>query len=198
MPLFSAMASNFFLEGLYIMATADTSTSAADLAFEVLTRSGHRSWLEMLQHNATMTTEHWFGTFTGENQGHTWSHPWSASPARIIPQFLMGVRPLERGWRRIAVHPQPGSTLTQFNLSVPTLRGDVKLAFSSGSNKLTLQLTVPGNTHANVCLPVGLLAEYPQVVLNGKLATTSTPLGRAGQLCLASDLVGGKHIIMAQ
>jgi len=191
------MASNFFLEGLYTMATADMSTSAADLAFEVLTRSGHRSWLEMLQHNATMTTEHWFGTFTGENQGHTWSHPWSAAPARIIPQFLMGVRPLERGWRRIAVHPQPGSTLTHATLSVPTLRGEVKLAFSTSSS-MTLQLTVPGNTYANVCLPVGLLAENPQVMLNGKLATTTTPVGRAGQLCLASDLVGGVHTIVAQ
>ncbi len=78
------------------MAAADTSTAAADFAYEILTRDGHRSWLEMLAHNATMTTEHWFGTFTGANQGHTWSHPWSAAPARIIPQFLMGVRPIER------------------------------------------------------------------------------------------------------
>lgn len=80
----------------YRMAAADTSTAAADFAYEILTRDGHRSWLEMLAHNATMTTEHWFGTFTGANQGHTWSHPWSAAPARIIPQFLMGVRPIER------------------------------------------------------------------------------------------------------
>jgi hypothetical protein len=46
------------------MAAADTSTAAADFAYEILTRDGHRSWLQMLAHNATMTTEHWFGTMT--------------------------------------------------------------------------------------------------------------------------------------
>jgi alpha-L-rhamnosidase len=145
-----------------------------------------------------MTTEHWFGTFTGENNGHTWSHPWSASPARIIPQFLMGVRPLERGWRRIAVHPQPGSTLTHAKLTVPTLRGDVELELSRAANRMTLQLTVPGNTRANVCLPVGLLDEHPRMMLNGVLAPTITPAGRDGQLCLQSDLLGGAHTIVSQ
>ena len=78
-PLFSAMASNFVLQGLYQMATAEVSSSeAADFAFDLLTRSGHRSWMEMLAKNATMAIEHWYGTSLGH---HTWSHPWSASPA---------------------------------------------------------------------------------------------------------------------
>ena len=79
------MASDFMLEGLYRAATAETTgTAASDLAYDILTSAGHRSWLEMIQHNATMAIEHWFGTSLG---AHTWSHPWSASPARIIPQY---------------------------------------------------------------------------------------------------------------
>ena len=214
MPLFSAMASNFLLEGLYVMATADPTTAAADFAFEILTRAGHRSWLEMLRHNATMTTEHWFGTFTGTNAGHTWSHPWSAAPARIIPQFLMGVRPLERAWRRIAVHPQPGSTLQRATMTVPTLRGDIALAFARTSSASTaatgesadmasafaLNLTVPGNTAAEVCLPLGLLprGSTSDVTLDGEKALVRVPPGRLGQLCLANDVVGGVHTIVAQ
>ena len=85
------MASNFVLEGLYHMATAEThtaaamslsrplsthaatgttaaaatssddtdGTTAADFAFDLLTRRGHRSWMEMISHNATMAIEHW-------------------------------------------------------------------------------------------------------------------------------------------
>jgi hypothetical protein len=101
-PLYSAMASNFMLEGLYRAATAETtSTAAADLAYDILTSAGHRSWLEMIQQNATMAIEHWFGT---NKLDHTWSHPWSASPARIIPQYHL------RSTTTDKVDPNPGPT----------------------------------------------------------------------------------------
>ena len=205
MPLFSAMASNFFLEGLYRMAAADPTSGSADFAYEVLVRDGHRSWREMLAANATMTTEHWYGTNTHgpkPYQGHSWSHPWSASPARIIPQWLFGVRPLERAWRRIAVHPQPGSTLTVAAMTVPTMRGSVALSFARSSCSFALNLTVPGNTFAEVCLPVALLPKstlqlstLPTVTVNGERAATTVPVGRPGQVCLTDDVPGGEYSI---
>ena len=148
----------------------------------------------------------------GVNRGHTWSHPWSAAPARIIPQFLMGVRPVERAWRRIAVHPQPGSSLTHATMTVLTLRGEVKLAFartsaasalaSGGSGGVfALNLTVPGNTVAEVCLPVGLLSasgDHASITLNGAKVVGIVPPGRAGQVCLPEDLAGGAYTIVAQ
>ena len=201
-PLFSAMASNFFLEGLYRMAAADATSGAADFAFEVLTRGGHRSWMEMIAANATMTTEHWYGTF-GAHGTHTWSHPWSASPARIIPQWLMGVRPLERAWRRIAVHPQPGSKLARASMQVPTLRGEVGLSFArelAAGSAFALNLTIPGNTIAEVCLPAALLASSSPVVMmvNGASARTVVPPGRPGQLCIEGDIPGGTYNIVAR
>eukprot|EP00663_Eupelagonemidae_sp_cell21sb_P001815 gene1815-6748_t len=55
------------------MAAAEPRSSvAADHAFDLITRSGHRSWMEMIAHNATMTIEHWYGTNIDD---HTWSHP---------------------------------------------------------------------------------------------------------------------------
>jgi hypothetical protein len=53
------------------MASAETrgSSKAADFAFELLTRNGHRSWMEMIAHNATMAIEHWYGT---ELHSHSW------------------------------------------------------------------------------------------------------------------------------
>jgi hypothetical protein len=50
---------------------------------------GHRSWREMLEQNATMTIEHWFGV---NMEKHTWAHPWSAGPAAMIVRRLFGVR----------------------------------------------------------------------------------------------------------
>ena len=213
MPLFSAMASNFMLEGIYRMAAADTTSTAADFAYRILSRDGHRSWREMLAANATMTTEHWYGTFPGsDSTDHTWSHPWSASPARIIPQWLLGVRPLARAWRRIAIHPQPGSTLTRAAMTVPTLRGEVGLSYArvaGPGGTVGLNLTIPGNTDAEVCLPAGLLpklASWPEsatgqravITVDGNSAATVVPVGRPGHVCLADDLVGGTYVILAR
>ena len=189
-PLYSAMASNFMLEGLYRMATAETNSSdAADLAFDIMTRDGHRSWLEMIAHNATMAIEHWYGTSIDR---HTWSHPWSASPARIIPQWLMGVRPLEPAWRRVAVHPQPGTKLRRASMRVPTLRGEISLSFSrEGAAPFALNLTLPGNTVAEVCLPTALLGAAARLWLDGEAVAAVRPADRPGQLCLPHNLGGG-------
>eukprot|EP01045_Picozoa_sp_COSAG04_P022560 COSAG04_NODE_2567_length_3916_cov_3.837831_3_plen_550_part_00 len=194
-PLFSAMASNFMLEALYRAATADLTSEAADFAYEILTRSGHRSWLEMIEHGATMAIEHWYGTSI---EKHTWSHPWSASPARIIPQWLLGVRPLDLAWRRVAVHPQPGAKLAQASMRVPTMRGEIVLEYTKEDGGFTLALSLPGNTAAEVCLPAGLIAaKKPAVTVNGAAAPVAAPDGRPGQWCLLGELGGGAHHIVA-
>ncbi len=128
------------------------------------------------------------------------------------------------------MHPQPGSSVTRATLSVPTLRGEIQLSFartrstdsvtheSSSStvadgggsefgdgvgSVLSLNLTVPGNTLAEVCLPVGLLSDrspdgYVKITLNGTEVVGRVPDGRIGQLCLPQDLQGGVHTIVAQ
>lgn len=68
---------------------------------------------------------------------------------------------------------------------------------------LALNLTVPGNTLAEVCLPVGLLSNrspdgHAKITLNGREVVGIVPDGRLGQLCLPQDLQGGVHTIVAQ
>ena len=62
-PRCSAALSHFLLEALYTIAEGQgpETNEAADLAFDLMARDGHRSWREMLKQNATMTIEHWFG-----------------------------------------------------------------------------------------------------------------------------------------
>lgn len=84
---------------------------AVEFCYETLTSSGANSWLGMLKQNATMTMESWQQAPLEEQGGGTFSHPWTAAPAYIIPRFLMGVRPLEDGWRRVAIRPLPSNRL---------------------------------------------------------------------------------------
>ena len=52
--------------------------------------------------------------------------------------------------------------------------------------------SVPGNTRANVYLPVGLLEDHPRRILTGVLALITS------LICLESDLVAGGHTIVSQ
>ena len=94
-PRCSAALSHFLFEALYRTGEGQAnSNEAADLAFELMARDGHRSWREMLAVNATMTLEHWYGVIM---EKHTWAHPWAAGPATHIVRRVFGVRPLGMG-----------------------------------------------------------------------------------------------------
>jgi hypothetical protein len=177
------------------MATVEVkSSAAADFAFDIMTRGGHRSWREMIAANATMSIEHWYGTSI---DGHTWSHPWSASPARIIPQFLSGIRPIAPAWRRIAIHPQPDTKLTQAKVTVPTMRGLLSMEFQRTNGLCKLDLVIPGNTLAEVCLPVPLVGKAYKLSVNRKNIDGVVPTDRPGHLCLPKELGGGKYAVVA-
>jgi hypothetical protein len=90
-------------------------------------------------------------------------------------------------------------------MTVPTLRGELVLSFSraKGEGKVfALNLTIPGNTLAEVCLPAPLLSEKPQfsVTTNGeqKQVAPVVPPERPGHVCLPTDLGGGVYTISAR
>ena len=163
----SGWMTGFMLEGIYT-AAGDLSDpaldpaavlAAADYAHDTLTNEGNNSWLGMIRQNATMTMESWTQAPYEDEGGGTFSHPWTAAPAWVIPRFLMGVRPIEDGWRRIAIRPLPGSQLTKAAMTVLTPRGEVAVSFEKEALQgWALNLTVPGNTKAQVCVPRYLFA----------------------------------------
>lgn len=72
-------------------------------------------------------------------------HAWSAGPANILPSELFGLRPLEDGWKRFSVNPNPGY-LEWASTVVPTAFGDIVVDIN-GKNMVVL---VPKGTIAEV------------------------------------------------
>ena len=74
-----------------------------------------------------------------------------AAPLNVISRFILGVTPLESGFRRISVSPQLGG-LRRVDARVPTAMGAVVMSVSNGS--LTLETPAPtqvvwgGKTHS--------------------------------------------------
>ena len=93
-------------------------------------------------------------------------------------------------------HPrQPGTKLTHAAMHVPTLRGIISLSFSREKGVFTLQLTLPGNTLAEVCLPAALLGAVPELRVNGEAVDARRPADRPGQVCVPHDVGGGEWAV---
>ncbi|MBW3079416.1 alpha-L-rhamnosidase C-terminal domain-containing protein [Bifidobacterium simiiventris] len=139
-----------YLLGLYGSGAPDAAAAATAM---IADRRNAHSWAYMIAQNAGGTMEAWD---VARKPNTTYSHPWAASPAFLLPEGLMGVRPLEPGYRRFEVAPQPGAVLAA-SATMPTPAGDIRVSYrvreGAADGAIELDLTVPSRTRANVILP---------------------------------------------
>ena len=113
----SVYFAQYLLEALY-------RANRVDSALKLLTAVDNRSWLGMLKMGATITTEAWNMEV---KPNMDWNHAWGATAANVISRFVIGVTPLEPGFKRIQIAPKAGS-LSSFAAEVPTPVGRVSVS----------------------------------------------------------------------
>ena len=190
----SCMLARWLVDALFRLGISDSA--AADAALDLLSRKSYPGWGFMIEIGATTTLEAWQ---PADKWNTDFSHPWCASPASLIPRLWAGVSPLEPGWRRARVAPLPGN-VSNFYISAPTLRGALNVRFKQVTGGgVTLNVSVPTGTTAQVCLPP-LHADFAPVVttagdtivVDGE-NVTSVVWGR--MLCAAVDVKEGAHVV---
>jgi hypothetical protein len=176
----SVYGAQFLLEACY-------ATGMDDYAMELMSSSGPRSWLSMMRDlGATMTTEAWDG-IVKPNQD--WNHAWGAAPANIIPRFVMGIEPIDPGYRVVRIRPQPGG-LSSAQIKTPTIRGAIEAAFDVTEHGFELTVQLPANMTAEVWLPRGT-AEAAHLTLDEGDVT-----GRVeGRFLVLTGVGSGRHRI---
>ncbi|MBR4171682.1 MAG: hypothetical protein IKR48_08535, partial [Kiritimatiellae bacterium] len=95
----------------------------ADLAVELMVSKGERSWLGMMDFGSTVSMEAWN---VKAKPNLDLNHAWGAAPLNIISRYILGVTPLEAGFRKVAIRPQLGG-LKRIAGTVPTALGPVKI-----------------------------------------------------------------------
>ena len=116
----AVFCANFLIDALY------DGGRAAD-AVRLMTGTGQRSWLHMIEQGAGSPMEAWDPALKSNT---TYSHPWSGSPAYLVYRGALGIEALEPGYKRFSVKPQPGG-LTRAAGTTPTVRGTVGAAFET-------------------------------------------------------------------
>ena len=154
-----------------------------DYALRLMTAKGERSWPHMIELGSTMTLEAWDAKY---KPNLTWNHAWGAAPANILSRFVLGVRPLSPGCRKILIAPQPGK-LASVRGKAPTARGPVTVTVeNSGSFKL--EVDIPANTIARLAVP---RVDGAQVWLDGKKVSAAAD----GLFFAVDDVPPGHHVL---
>jgi hypothetical protein len=143
-PVGAPFGALFVLDGLFRYGKADRALD--------FTRT---YWGGMLHRGATTFWDNFSlewppGTVPDRNT--SLCHGWSAGPTYALPAYVLGVRPLEPGFRRILVEPRPGA-LPWAEGRVPTPRGRVGVRWSRSPDRFSMQLSVPMDCRAEVALP---------------------------------------------
>lgn len=175
----SVYAAQYLLEGLF-------DAGEHDAAIDLMTATHDRSWHNMIAVGSTMTLEAWDWKYKNNLD---WNHAWGAAPANILPRWLMGIQPLEPGFRRLVLQPRPGR-LEHAACRLPTIRGTVHAAFANTPDKpFSLTCALPANTAARIRIP-RLGHDDPAVVVNGRTRNAELQPDAA---CL--DLGPGEHTL---
>ena len=156
----SVYGAQYLLEALYL-------NGEETYAMELMTAKHDRSWWNMIRAGSTITWEAWDLKY---KKNLDWNHAWGAAPANIISRFVLGVRPLEPGFRKVLIHPQPGP-LTEVAGSVPTPHGPISVSLSrTPSGQQKLEVRIPENVRAKIGLKRdGQTA--PTLLVHGKPVT---------------------------
>ena len=104
-----------------------------------------------LKAGSTITLEAWDDSF---KPNQDWNHLWGAAPGNIIPSRLMGVMPLEPGFAKVRIQPQPGS-LEHAEMALPTIRGTIRMKITNTPLKKSVSVDLPANMEAEIILPEG-------------------------------------------
>jgi len=139
----SVYGAQYLLDGLF-----DAGRERHALA--LLTATHDRGWLHMSRDvGSTITLEAWDAKY---KPNLDWNHAWGAVPANVIPRKLMGIEPLEPGFRRIRVRPRT-ATLERAALRHPSPRGPIDLEVTRSASTWRAALTLPDGVVADVHLP---------------------------------------------
>jgi alpha-L-rhamnosidase len=140
----SVYGSQFLLDALY-------DAGEAEHALALLVSDGQRSWRNMSEKvGSTVTLEAWDPAL---KPNLDWNHAWGAAPANLIPRQLMGVEPVEPGFKRFRVRPQTAS-LDHARLKLPTPKGAILLEIrGKEAAGWEARLRVPAGSAAEFHLP---------------------------------------------
>jgi len=134
-----------------------TQAGNADTAYRLLLQDTFPSWLFSVKHGATTIWERWDG-WTPEkgfqDPGmNSFNHYSLGSCGEYLFGGIGGIRPASPGFKTIRIDPAIRDGLTWANTRFDSIQGRIATAWKLEGKQLALEVVVPANTTATVCVP---------------------------------------------
>ncbi|MBC7319703.1 family 78 glycoside hydrolase catalytic domain [bacterium] len=120
-----------------------------------------RDWGLMLDYGATTCWETFMG-FIKDRLTRSHCHAWSSAPGYFLPAYVLGVRPLEPGFKKVLIQPNLCG-LKWAKGSVPTPYGVIEISCKEEDDGIDVKLKLPEGLSAEIVPPSG-----KKMIINGK------------------------------
>lgn len=147
--------------------------------FEALAKTGdfqkildlsRKHWGFMLDKDATTCWE----TFPGYEPSSRWTrshcHAWSAAPTYFLSTYQLGIRPIEPGFSKVLIAPEPADLLWAKG-RMPTPKGNISVWWQKTDNSFDIQVDLPDDVYAVIKLPVNA-EEFSDIKIDGDIKAT--------------------------
>jgi len=127
-----------------------TAHGDINLAYTIATQTTYPSWGYWVSQGATTSWETW--SHTGPQQ--SLDHAFLGTINDWLYHDVAGISPTAPGFAKVLIRPAPPAGLDHAQASVDTVRGLVASSWRRIGNDLELTVEIPGNTTAEVDVPV--------------------------------------------
>jgi alpha-L-rhamnosidase len=145
--------------GTPIICDALTSTGHLDDAYALLLQTECPSWLYPVTMGATTIWERWDSMLPDGtiNPGDmtSFNHYALGAVVDYLHRFVGGLTPVEPGYRRVRIQPQPGGGLTWAHVRQVTPYGPIDLRWEAEGGAFSLAVELPSGVTGVVVMPSG-------------------------------------------
>ncbi len=151
------MATGFV--GTPLLLHALSENGRTDMAYRLLLQEKAPSWLYAVNHGATTIWEHWNsqkedGSFWSTDM-NSFNHYAYGAVCDWLYSVVCGVTPVEAGYKKIRIAPQPSRVLGNAECKIDTVQGRVESRWFYRDDTLRFEFTVPAGVSAELVLPNG-------------------------------------------
>jgi len=172
--------SQFYLWALYKL-------NQGGKALDLIVSKDKNSWYHVMHDlKAANTTEAWDPSGKPDMSK---SHTWGSSAGNMIQRGLMGINPIEPGFKKISIKPQIGN-LKFANIDFPTIKGIVSVNVVMNLDAYSIKVNIPANTKAKVFVKK-IHNKGTDVEVDGKIVKGQ--LDKDGKFIVFDNIGSGVH-----
>ncbi|MBP2655645.1 MAG: alpha-L-rhamnosidase [Firmicutes bacterium] len=134
-----------------------------DVAYKLLYQTECPSWLYQVEKGATTMWERWAAIMPdGKVTGASFNHYAFGCVGDWLYRRIAGINAGQAGYKHIVIKPEPDEKLTYAKASYHSVYGEIISGWKVEDSVMTVKVTIPVNTTAEVWLPGAELGEVTE------------------------------------